>query len=87
MYVESSVKAPEITVTPTTPVQPSTPAKPAKPAKPAENKGTTTTTTTCRWPPTPLPQRQKQPLQRSWTKTATTGLCCGGRRPKARSLS
>lgn len=46
MYVESSVKAPEITVTPTTPVQPSTPAKPAKPAKPAENKGTTTTTTT-----------------------------------------
>ena len=29
MYVESSVKAPEITVTPTTPVQPSTPAKPA----------------------------------------------------------
>ncbi len=46
MYVESSVKAPEITVTPTTPVQPFTPAKPAKPAKPAENKGTTTTTTT-----------------------------------------
>ena len=40
VYVESSVKAPEITVTPTTPVQPSTPAKPA------ENKGTTTTTTT-----------------------------------------
>lgn len=38
--VESSVKAPEITVTPTTPAQPSTPAKPA------ENKGTTTTTTT-----------------------------------------
>lgn len=29
----------------------------------------------------------KQPLQRSWTKTATTGLCCGDRRPKARSLS
>ena len=46
VYVESSVKAPEITVTPTTPVQPFTPAKPAKPAKPAENKGTTTTTTT-----------------------------------------
>lgn len=40
VYVESSVKAPEITVTPTTPAQPSTPAKPA------ENKGTTTTTTT-----------------------------------------
>ena len=40
MYVETSVKAPEITVTPTTPAQPSTPAKPA------ENKGTTTTTTT-----------------------------------------
>lgn len=39
MYVETSVKAPEITVTPTTPAQPSTPAKPA------ENKGTTTTTT------------------------------------------
>lgn len=39
MYVESSVKAPEITVTPTTPAQPSTHAKPA------ENKGTTTTTT------------------------------------------
>lgn len=40
VYVESSVKAPEITVTPTTPAQPSTPAKPA------ENKGTTTTTAT-----------------------------------------
>lgn len=40
VYVESSVKAPEITVAPTTPAQPSTPAKPA------ENKGTTTTTTT-----------------------------------------
>lgn len=39
-YVETSVKAPEITVTPTTPAQPSTPAKPA------ENKGTTTTTAT-----------------------------------------
>lgn len=39
MYVESSVKAPEVTVTPTTP------AKPSTPAKPAENKGTTTTTT------------------------------------------
>ena len=39
MYVKTSVKAPEITVTPTTPAQPSTPAKPA------ENKGTTTTTT------------------------------------------
>lgn len=39
MYVESSVKAPEITVTPATPAQPTTPAKPA------ENKGTTTTTT------------------------------------------
>lgn len=38
MYVETSVKAPEITVTPTTPAQPSTPAKPA------ENKGTTTIT-------------------------------------------
>ena len=49
MYVETSVKAPEITVTPTTPSQPAkptTPTKPAKPAKPAENKGTTTTTTT-----------------------------------------
>lgn len=40
MYVETSVKAPEITVTPTTPAQPSTPAKPA------ENKGTTTSTPT-----------------------------------------
>lgn len=40
MDVETSVKAPEITVTPTTPAQPSTPAKPA------ENKGTTKTTTT-----------------------------------------
>ena len=40
MYVETSVKAPEITVTPTTPAQPTTPTKPA------ENKGTTTTTTT-----------------------------------------
>lgn len=39
MYVETSVKAPAPTVTPTTPAQPSTPAKPA------ENKGTTTTTT------------------------------------------
>lgn len=29
----------------------------------------------------------KTPPQRSWTKTATTGLCCGDRRPKARSLS
>lgn len=49
MYVETSVKAPKITVTPTTPSQPAkptTPTKPAKPAKPAENKGTTTTTTT-----------------------------------------
>ncbi|MFC4282768.1 LPXTG cell wall anchor domain-containing protein [Catenibacterium sp. GCM10023432] len=40
MYVETSVKAPAPTVTPTTPT------KPAKHAKPAENKGTTTTTTT-----------------------------------------
>lgn len=40
VYVETSVKAPEVTVTPTTP------AKPATLAKPAENKGTTTTTTT-----------------------------------------
>lgn len=40
MYVETSVKAPAPTVTPTTPVKPSTPAKPAG------NKGTTTTTTT-----------------------------------------
>lgn len=40
IYVEVSVKAPEVTVTPTTPTQPTTPAKPA------ENKGTTTTTTT-----------------------------------------
>lgn len=40
MYVETSVKAPAPTVTPTTP------AKPSTPAKPAENKGTTTTTTT-----------------------------------------
>lgn len=37
MYVETSVKTPAPTVTPTTPT---------KPAKPAENKGTTTTTTT-----------------------------------------
>lgn len=36
--VESSVKAPEVTVTPTTP------AKPSTPAKPTENKGTTTIT-------------------------------------------
>ena len=40
MYVETSVKAPAPTVTPTTP------AKPSTPAKPAENKGTTKTTTT-----------------------------------------
>ena len=40
MYVETSVKAPAPTVTPTTP------AKPTTPTKPAENKGTTTTTTT-----------------------------------------
>lgn len=40
MYVETSVKAPAPTVTPTTP------AKPSTPAKPAENKGTTTTTST-----------------------------------------
>lgn len=40
MYVETSVKAPAPTVTPTTPAQPTTPTKPA------ENKGTTTTTTT-----------------------------------------
>lgn len=46
MYVETSVKAPEITVTPTTPSQPVKPTTPTKPAKPAENKGTTTTTTT-----------------------------------------
>lgn len=46
MYVESSVKAPEITVTPTTPSQPAKSTTPTKPAKPAENKGTTTTTTT-----------------------------------------
>ena len=38
IYVEVSVKAPEVTVTPTAPTQPTTPAKPA------ENKGTTTTT-------------------------------------------
>lgn len=43
MYVETSVKAPAPTVTPTTPAKPTTPTKPAKPA---ENKGTTTTTTT-----------------------------------------
>lgn len=43
MYVETSVKAPVPTVTPTTPAQPTTPTTPAKPA---ENKGTTTTTTT-----------------------------------------
>ena len=40
LFVETSVKAPGVTVTPTTP------AKPSTPAKPAENKGTTTTTTT-----------------------------------------
>lgn len=39
MFVESSVKAPEITVKPTTPAQPSTPTKPAG------NKGTTITST------------------------------------------
>ena len=38
MFVETSVKAPEVTVTPTTP------AKPSTPAKPTENKGTTTLT-------------------------------------------
>ena len=43
MYVETSVKDPAPTVTPTTPAKPTTPTKPAKPA---ENKGTTTTTTT-----------------------------------------
>ncbi len=43
MYVETSVKAPAPTVTPTTPAKPTTPTTPAKPA---ENKGTTTTTTT-----------------------------------------
>lgn len=41
MYVETSVKAPAPTVTPTTPAKPTTPTKPAKPA---ENRGTTTTT-------------------------------------------
>ncbi|WP_295138975.1 LPXTG cell wall anchor domain-containing protein [uncultured Catenibacterium sp.] len=41
VYVEASVKSPEITVTPTAPSQP---AKPSTPAKPAENRGTTTTT-------------------------------------------
>lgn len=46
MYVETSVKAPEITETPTTPSQPAKPTTSTKPAKPAENKGTTTTTTT-----------------------------------------
>lgn len=40
MYVETSVKAPAPTVTPTTPAKPTTSTKPAKPA---ENKGTTTT--------------------------------------------
>lgn len=40
MYVETSVKAPAPTVTPTTP------AKPTTPTKPVENKGTTTRTTT-----------------------------------------
>ncbi len=40
MYVETSVKAPAPTVTPTTPAKPTTPTKPAKPA---ENKGTATT--------------------------------------------
>lgn len=40
MYVETSVKAPAPTVTPTTPAQPTTPTKPAG------NKGTTTTTKT-----------------------------------------
>ena len=39
MYVESSVKAPETTVTPTTP------AKPSTTTKPAGNKGTTITST------------------------------------------
>lgn len=40
MYVETSVKAPTPTVTPTTP------AKPTTSTKSAGNKGTTTTTTT-----------------------------------------
>lgn len=46
MYVETSVKAPAPTVTPTTPAKPTTSAKPTTPTKPAGNKGTTTTTTT-----------------------------------------
>ena len=46
MYVETSVKAPAPTVTPTTPAKPTTPAMPTTPTKPAGNKGTTTTTTT-----------------------------------------
>lgn len=46
MYVETSVKAPAPTVTPTTPAKPTIPAKPTTPTKPAGNKGTTTTTTT-----------------------------------------
>lgn len=46
MYVETSVKAPAPTVTPTTPAKPTTLAKPTTPTKPAGNKGTTTTTTT-----------------------------------------
>lgn len=46
VFVETSVKAPETTVTPTTPAKPSTSAKPTTPAKPAENKGTTTTAST-----------------------------------------
>ena len=46
MFVESSVKAPEITVTPTTPAQPSTtPVQPSTTTKPAGNKGTTTAST------------------------------------------
>lgn len=47
MYVEISVKAPEVTVTPTTPAKPSTPEKPSEPttpSKPSDDKGATTIT-------------------------------------------
>lgn len=55
MFVETSVKAPEVTVTPTTPAQPSTPAKPA------ENKGTTTTTSTSTSTPTTTATKKEVP--------------------------
>lgn len=61
MYVETSVKAPAPTVTPTTP------AKPTTPTKPAENKGTTTIT-----PNAPAAKDDKKTNTTTSTKTNTT---------------